>query len=158
MATDPRRPFNVALGHNLRMARLARGISLEDVTQALNGRPDLDIQRKPSAVGHYESGRRPCPTEIVSFLVDLYGVPLAQVFPDGDRAEAKLAAELAAAQEALARERAMAAMLTEWMRLAKSTNPELSQLDAQVAVPEPIHGKGGGPVVDPNQPELPLEA
>jgi transcriptional regulator with XRE-family HTH domain len=125
------------MGLNLRRAREDRGLSLEEVAQTLNDRPDLDLERKPSAIGHYESGRRACPGEILAFLAGLYEVPLAQLFPDGDKTAAKLRSELKAATEALAHERAMRAMLTDWMQLAKSTNPELAELDTQVSPPDP---------------------
>jgi transcriptional regulator with XRE-family HTH domain len=146
------------MGHALRMARLNKGMSMEEAARALNERPGLDLQRKPTAVGHYESGRRPVPSELVAFFADLYDVPLASLFPDGDKVVDRLTDELRRTKLALGRERAMVTLSTRWMALAKSTNPELAHLDTKVMEDDwEDYGKGGGPVTDPDQLPLPLE-
>lgn len=152
-APKPPRPFAVAMGHNLRMARIAKGLSLAEVASAVTKAVD-DLEREESAIGHYERGRRSCPTEVLAFLSQLYGVPLGQLFPKGDPSVDNMRNELSLARGqivTLQRQndqlKGVNEMFTEWMRLAKSTNPELAQLDAQVSPPNPQSGPMEGQCV-----------
>jgi transcriptional regulator with XRE-family HTH domain len=72
----PQTPFGVALGKNLRSARLRKGIALRNLAKASGG------LLSGGRVGSYErAGRKPS----AEFLVDIakfYEVPLSDLIPD----------------------------------------------------------------------------
>lgn len=65
-----------ALGDRLRRIRIQKGMSLQDVQQASNGR------WKAAVVGAYERGDRNVTVARLSELALFYGVPVSEILPD----------------------------------------------------------------------------
>ena len=66
-----------ALGDKLRNIRLQKGMSLQDVQQASEGR------WKAAVVGAYERGDRNVTVARLSELAEFYDVPVSEILPDG---------------------------------------------------------------------------
>jgi transcriptional regulator with XRE-family HTH domain len=72
----PQTPFGVALGKNLRSARLRKGIALRNLAKASGGR------LSGGRVGSYErAGRKPS-AEFLAAMAEFYEVPLSDLIPD----------------------------------------------------------------------------
>ena len=65
-----------ALGERLRNIRLQKGMSLQDVQSASDGR------WKAAVVGAYERGDRNVTVARLSELADFYGVPVSEILPE----------------------------------------------------------------------------
>ena len=74
MATH--REYPKALGERLRNIRLQKGMSLQDVQGASEGR------WKAAVVGAYERGDRNVTVTRLSELAEFYGVPVSEILPD----------------------------------------------------------------------------
>ncbi len=83
MSTDYAR----ALGARLRAIRLQQGLSLHGVEQKSQGR------WKAVVVGSYERGDRSVTVQRLSELADFYGVPILELLPEADPAEAPAEAQ-----------------------------------------------------------------
>jgi transcriptional regulator with XRE-family HTH domain len=83
MSTDYAR----ALGTRLRAIRLQQGLSLHGVEQKSQGR------WKAVVVGSYERGDRSVTVQRLSELADFYGVPILELLPEADPAEAPAEAQ-----------------------------------------------------------------
>lgn len=70
------REYPKALGDKLRNIRLQKGMSLQDVQQASEGR------WKAAVVGAYERGDRNVTVARLSELAEFYGVPVSEILPD----------------------------------------------------------------------------
>ena len=81
------RDYPKALGERLRNIRLQKGMSLQDVQQASEGR------WKAAVVGAYERGDRNVTVARLSELADFYGVPVSEILPDEDAATASAAGD-----------------------------------------------------------------
>lgn len=68
------------VGQKLRRIRLQKGLSLHDVNQISGGR------WKAAVVGAYERGDRNVSIARLAELADFYGVPVAELLPDDERA------------------------------------------------------------------------
>ncbi len=68
------------LGERLRKIRIQKGMSLQDVQQASQGK------WKAAVVGAYERGDRNVTVARLSELADFYGVPVGEILPEDDRA------------------------------------------------------------------------
>ena len=66
-----------ALGSKLRAIRQQQGLSLHGVEQKSGGR------RKAVVVGSYERGDRAVTVQKLAQLADFYGVPVAELLPEG---------------------------------------------------------------------------
>ena len=73
MASDE---FSRALGARLRAERMARKLTLQEVTEKLPG----NLMR-PTTLRTYEVGSRPIPAEKFAQLAAFYGVPAADLIP-----------------------------------------------------------------------------
>ena len=71
------RDYPKALGERLRKIRLQKGMSLQDVQEASDGK------WKAAVVGAYERGDRNVTVTRLSELADFYGVPVAELLPEG---------------------------------------------------------------------------
>lgn len=69
--------YSKALGDRLRKIRTQKGMSLQDVQQASDGR------WKAAVVGAYERGDRNVTVARLAELADFYGVPTSEILPDG---------------------------------------------------------------------------
>ena len=67
-----------ALGERLRKIRIQKGMSLQDVQGASDGK------WKAAVIGAYERGDRNVTVGKLSELADFYGVPVTEVLPDDD--------------------------------------------------------------------------
>lgn len=76
MATDE---YSKSLGEQLRKIRVQKGMSLQDVQSASNGK------WKAAVVGAYERGDRNVTVARLSELADFYGVPVSEILPADDR-------------------------------------------------------------------------
>lgn len=65
-----------SLGESLRRIRVQKGMSLQDVQQASDGK------WKAAVVGAYERGDRNVTVARLSELADFYGVPVSELLPD----------------------------------------------------------------------------
>lgn len=65
-----------AVGERLRRIRIQKGMSLQDVQQASDGR------WKAAVVGAYERGDRNVTIARLSELAGFYGVPMSEILPD----------------------------------------------------------------------------
>ncbi|HEX2196989.1 MAG TPA: transcriptional regulator [Actinomycetota bacterium] len=65
-----------SLGESLRRIRVQKGMSLQDVQQASEGK------WKAAVVGAYERGDRNVTVARLSELADFYGVPVSELLPD----------------------------------------------------------------------------
>lgn len=68
--------YSKALGERLRNIRIQKGMSLQDVQQASDGK------WKAAVVGAYERGDRNVTVSRLSELANFYGVPVAEILPD----------------------------------------------------------------------------
>ena len=66
-----------SLGESLRRIRVQKGMSLQDVQQASDGK------WKAAVVGAYERGDRNVTVARLSELAEFYGVPVAELLPEG---------------------------------------------------------------------------
>lgn len=71
-----------ALGSRLRAIRMQQGLSLHGVEEKSEGR------WKAVVVGSYERGDRAVTVQRLAELADFYGVPVAELLPDGGGASA----------------------------------------------------------------------
>ncbi|MEA2477384.1 MAG: hypothetical protein QOC87_1583 [Actinomycetota bacterium] len=69
--------YSKALGDRLRKIRTQKGMSLQDVQHASDGR------WKAAVVGAYERGDRNVTVARLAELADFYGVPTSEILPDG---------------------------------------------------------------------------
>lgn len=74
--------YSKALGEQLRNIRVQKGMSLQDVQAASNGK------WKAAVVGAYERGDRNVTVARLSELADFYGVPVSEILPGDDRSAA----------------------------------------------------------------------
>jgi transcriptional regulator with XRE-family HTH domain len=74
---DTTTPYAKALGQRLRAIRLQQGLSLHGVEEKSDGR------WKAVVVGSYERGDRAVTVQRLAELADFYGVPIAELLPDG---------------------------------------------------------------------------
>src|SRR5919107_1587961 len=72
------REYPKALGERLRNIRLQKGMSLQDVQGASEGR------WKAAVVGAYERGDRNVTVARLSELAEFYGVPVSEILPGDD--------------------------------------------------------------------------
>ena len=70
--------YSRALGEQLRKIRVQKGMSLQDVQSASNGK------WKAAVVGAYERGDRNVTVARLSELAGFYGVPVAEILPSDD--------------------------------------------------------------------------
>ena len=70
------REYPKALGERLRNIRLQKGMSLQDVQHASDGR------WKAAVVGAYERGDRNVTVARLSELAEFYGVPVSEILPE----------------------------------------------------------------------------
>ena len=76
--TTNRRDYPKALGERLRKIRLQKGMSLQDVQEASDGK------WKAAVVGAYERGDRNVTVTRLSELSDFYGVPVSEIIPSDE--------------------------------------------------------------------------
>jgi len=72
------RDYPKALGERLRKIRLQKGMSLQDVQEASDGK------WKAAVVGAYERGDRNVTVTRLSELADFYGVPVSEIIPSDE--------------------------------------------------------------------------
>jgi transcriptional regulator with XRE-family HTH domain len=72
------RDYPKALGERLRKIRLQKGMSLQDVQEASQGK------WKAAVVGAYERGDRNVTVTRLSELADFYGVPVSEIIPSDE--------------------------------------------------------------------------
>lgn len=72
--------YSKELGERLRNIRQQKGMSLQDVQQASQGR------WKAAVVGAYERGDRNVTVARLADLADFYGVPVSEILPDDEGA------------------------------------------------------------------------
>ena len=75
VTTNRRDDYPKALGERLRKIRLQKGMSLQDVQEASDGK------WKAAVVGAYERGDRNVTVARLSELADFYGVPVSEIIP-----------------------------------------------------------------------------
>ena len=73
--------YNERVGERLRLIRLQRGMSLQDVQRATNG------EFKAAVLGAYERGERSLSLPRLQRLAACYGVPMNQLLPEEDTYE-----------------------------------------------------------------------
>ena len=76
MDTNNNGDYAKSLGDRLRKIRVQKGMSLQDVQQASDGR------WKAAVVGAYERGDRNVTVARLSELSNFYGVPVSEILPD----------------------------------------------------------------------------
>jgi transcriptional regulator with XRE-family HTH domain len=81
-------PYSKSLGQRLRAIRVQQGMSLHGVEVKSDGR------WKGVVIGSYERGSRAVSVQRLAELADFYGVPVAELLPEGSTATAA-AVELA---------------------------------------------------------------
>src|SRR3954470_7670718 len=74
---DEQAAYAKALGSRLRAIRTQQGLSLHGVEEKSRGK------WKAVVVGSYERGDRAAPVARLAELADFYGVPVAELLPDG---------------------------------------------------------------------------
>ena len=74
--------YSKALGEQLRKIRVQKGMSLQDVQAASNGK------WKAAVVGAYERGDRNVTVARLSELAEFYGVPVSEILPADSQAAA----------------------------------------------------------------------
>jgi transcriptional regulator with XRE-family HTH domain len=77
MTDETPTPYAKALGQRLRAIRMQQGLSLHGVEDKSRGR------WKAVVVGSYERGDRAVTVQRLAELADFYGVPIAELLPDG---------------------------------------------------------------------------
>jgi transcriptional regulator with XRE-family HTH domain len=77
MSEAPQTPYAKALGQRLRSIRMQQGLSLHGVEEKSRGR------WKAVVVGSYERGDRAVTVPRLAELADFYGVPIAEILPEG---------------------------------------------------------------------------
>jgi transcriptional regulator with XRE-family HTH domain len=73
-------PYPQSLGHRLRAIRVQQGLSLHGVEKKSGGR------WKGVVIGSYERGSRAVTVQRLAELADFYGVPVAELLPEGSGA------------------------------------------------------------------------
>jgi transcriptional regulator with XRE-family HTH domain len=70
-------PYALSVGQRLRAIRIQQGLSLHAVERKSNGR------WKAVVIGSYERGNRAVTVPRLAELAEFYGVPVAELLPDG---------------------------------------------------------------------------
>src|SRR5881396_2278969 len=77
MTEEAQTPYAKALGQRLRAIRMQQGLSLHGVEEKSRGR------WKAVVVGSYERGDRAVTVQRLAELAEFYGVPVAELLPEG---------------------------------------------------------------------------
>jgi transcriptional regulator with XRE-family HTH domain len=80
MSENGSEPYTSALGQRLRAIRVQQGLSLHGVEKKSGGR------WKGVVIGSYERGSRAVTVQKLSELAEFYGVPVAELLPEGSGA------------------------------------------------------------------------